>query len=80
MERDDSTKMSHVDLLRMTTKIVASYVSNNDVSGSQIPEVIRSTYITLIAQKIGGGEAIQEQKKPAVTIRRSVTPEFIISL
>lgn len=80
MERDDSTKMSHVDLLRMTTKIVASYVSNNDVSGSQIPEVIRSTYITLSAQKIGGGEAIQEQKKPAVSIRRSVTPEFIICL
>jgi predicted transcriptional regulator len=80
MERDDSTKMSHVDLLRMTTKIVASYVSNNDVSGSQIPEVIRSTYITLSAQKIGGGEAVQEQKKPAVSIRRSVTPEFIICL
>ena len=80
MERDDSTKMSHADLLRMTTKIVASYVSNNDVSGSQIPEVIRSTYITLSAQKIGGGEAVQEQKKPAVSIRRSVTPEFIICL
>ena len=80
MEREDSTKMSHAELLRMTTQITASYVSNNNVTGSQIPEVIRSTYSTLSAQRVGDGQAAQDMKKPAVSIRRSVTPDFIICL
>lgn len=80
MDREDSTKMSHAELLRMTTEIVSSYVSNNDISGSQISDVIRSTYATLNAQRLGEGEAVQNQKKPAVSIRRSVTPDYIVCL
>ena len=80
MEREDSAKKSHAELLQMTTQIVSSFVSNNDSSGSQIPDVIRSTYTTLSAQSADGGEAVQNEKKPAVSIRRSVTPDFIICL
>lgn len=64
----------------MTTEIVSSYVSNNDIPGSQISDVIRSTYATLNAQRLGEGEAVQNQKKPAVSIRRSVTPDYIVCL
>ena len=80
MNREDSIKMSHAELLRMTTDIVSSYVSNNDIPGSQIPEVIQSIYSTLSAQHLGDGEAAQDKKKPAVSIRRSITPDYIICL
>ncbi len=80
MDREDSTKMSHAELLQMTTQIVSSYVSNNEISGSQIPDVIRSAYSTLIAQGIDNGEVAQDRKKPAVSVRRSVTPDYIVCL
>ena len=80
MDREDSTKMSHAELLQMTTQIVSSYVSNNEISGSQIPDVIRSAYSTLSAQGIDNGEVDQNRKKPAVSVRRSVTPDYIVCL
>ena len=80
MNREDSIKMSHAELLRMTTDIVSSYVSNNDIPGSQIPDVIQSIYGTLSAQHVGSGEAAQDKKKPAVSIRRSITPDYIVCL
>ena len=80
MDREDSTKMSRAELLRMTAQIVSSYVSNNDIPGSQIPDVIRSTYTTLSAQNSSNGGAARETKKPAVSIRRSITPDYIVCL
>ena len=72
--------MSHAELLRMTTRIVSSYVSNNDIPGSQIPDVIQSIFASLSAQNPGQGEAVKNTKKPAVSIRRSVNPDYIICL
>ena len=80
MERDTATNPSHDEILTMTTQIVSAYVSHNELSGSQIPEVIRSVYATLNAQKSGGAAAAQAPQKPAVTVRKSITPEFIICL
>ena len=50
MDREVTSKMSHVELLRMTTQIASSYVSNNDIPGSQIPDVIQSIFTSLSAQ------------------------------
>ena len=72
--------MSHEELLRMTTQIVSSYVSNQEITGSQIPDVINSTFNTLSAQGADNGKAAPNQKKPAVSVRRSVTPDYIICL
>ena len=79
MEREASGKTTHTEILRMTAEIVSAYVSHNDVPGSQIPDVIRSVYKTLGAQA-GGGSGSQEPKKPAVPVRKSITPDFIICL
>ncbi len=72
--------MSHAELLQMTTQIVSSYVSNNEISGSQIPDVIRSAYGALSARGIDNDEAAPNRKKPAVSVRRSVTPDYIVCL
>ncbi len=68
------------DVLRMAVDIVAAYVSNNSVPASQVPDVISTIYNslnTLNGRMAGGGG---EPPKPAVSIRRSVTPEHIVCL
>ncbi len=80
MDREAPAKTSHAEILRMTTDIVSAYVSHNELSGLQIPDVIRSVYGTLNAQRAGDGSGGQEPLKPAVSIRRSVTPDYIICL
>ncbi|HEY8697950.1 MAG TPA: MucR family transcriptional regulator [Rhizomicrobium sp.] len=68
------------DLLKLASDIVAAYVSNNPVPVSDLPSMIKSVHGTLGGLSSGvGGEAMTSQK-PAVPIKRSVTPEFIICL
>ncbi|MFQ5783835.1 MAG: MucR family transcriptional regulator [Alphaproteobacteria bacterium] len=80
MERESSPKISREDVMRMTAQIVSAYVSHNEIPGSQIPDVIRSVYATLSSQKSGDAAAAQEPVKPAVSIRKSVTPDYIVCL
>ncbi|GBD43603.1 Transcriptional regulatory protein ros [bacterium HR40] len=72
-------KISQSELLSLTTEIVASHVSNNTVAVSDLPKLIELVYTTLAKQ---GGEAEPEKEKPqpAVPIRKSVTPDYIICL
>jgi predicted transcriptional regulator len=67
------------DILRMTTKVVTAYVSNNTISDTQIPEVIETVYESLEGL-INGNTNGQMKKKPAVPIQRSITPDHIICL
>ena len=80
MDREATTKTSNAAILQMTTDIVSAYVSHNEIPGSQIPDVIRSVYGTLNAQRAGDGSGAHESQKPAAPIRRSVTPDYIICL
>jgi predicted transcriptional regulator len=68
------------DILKLATEIVAAYVSNNPLPVSEIPAMIKSVHSTLGG--LGGtsqGE-VQTGQKPAVPIKRSVTPDYIICL
>ncbi len=64
----------------MTTEIVSAYVSHNELSSSQIPEVIRSVFGILSSQAGDGGAATQKPPKPVVSVRKSVTPDYLICL
>jgi predicted transcriptional regulator len=68
------------ELLRMTAEIVAAYVGNNSLSADQVPEIVRTVGAAL--RQIDKGENGSEKTvgKPAVPIRKSVTPDFIICL
>ena len=67
------------ELLSLSTNIVAAHVSNNSVAVSDLPQLIRDVYETLFAVQ-GGGEREAERPAPAVSIKRSVTPDHIICL
>lgn len=70
---------SRDELLRMTTQVVSAYVRNNAVNENQIPDVIQSVYGSLEGLTNGGDSAPTSQK-PAVPIKKSVTPDHIICL
>lgn len=67
------------EVLSLTVDIVASHVSNNSVPVSELPTLIAEVYSTLSSL---GGPAQQKEAppEPAVSIRKSVTPEYLICL
>ncbi len=65
--------------IELTATIVSAYVSNNSVASAEIPNLIGQVYSAL--KRIAGGQAAAaEPLKPAVPIKRSVTPEYIVCL
>ena len=66
------------ELLSLTADIVSSHLANNTVAVSDIAPLIEQVYKTLV--RVGSSEPGAEKPKPAVTVRRSVTPNYIVCL
>ncbi len=65
----------------LTADIVSAYVSNNTVSSAEIPALISQVYSALMRVSNGAvGAALAEPLKPAVSIKRSITPEYLVCL
>jgi predicted transcriptional regulator len=74
---DNTGETTYIEL---TANIVSAYVSNNSVPTADIPNLIGQIHSAL--KRISGGQvaAPSEPLKPAVPIKRSVTPEYIVCL
>ena len=68
------------ELLKLVSEIVASYVSNNPVPVSELPAMIRSVHATLGGLSDSLAIDAVTSQKPAVTIKKSITPEYLICL
>lgn len=68
------------DLLTLTAEIVSAFVGRNVVPSQQLPEVIAKVYGALAGTGEVVSEPAAEPPKPAVPIRKSVTPDYIICL
>ena len=79
MSEDGAEKVTREDILRMAVDVVAAYVSNNQLSSAQIPTLISTVFASLTGLDGGAGGGAEPQK-PAVSIRRSVTPDYIVCL
>lgn len=72
------------ELLALTAEIVAAHVSHNRLEAAELPGLIRQIYGTLAG--LGSGPAAPaagmaaERPQPAVPVKKSVTPDFIICL
>ncbi|MCB9946906.1 MAG: MucR family transcriptional regulator [Rhodospirillaceae bacterium] len=67
------------ELLSLTTTIVSAHVGNNSLAVSDLPPLITQVYRTLA--NVGVDEQPQpERPQPAVPIKKSVTPDYIICL
>ncbi len=74
-----SEQSNREDLLALTTEIVSSYLSNNTVPTSEIPNVIDQVFKTLA--NVNSDNAISaDRPQPAVPIKKSVNPDYIICL
>ncbi|MEM6781520.1 MAG: MucR family transcriptional regulator [Pseudomonadota bacterium] len=71
--------VTHSELLTLTTDIVSSHVSNNTMSASEVTAMMEQVFKTLSSL---GNENLMlgERPQPAVPIKRSVTPDYIICL
>lgn len=68
------------ELLKLASSIIAAYVSNNPLPVSELPAMIKSVHATLGGLAgLGQSDALTSQK-PAVPVKRSITPEYIVCL
>lgn len=69
------------DLLKLASDIVAAYVSNNPLPVSELPGVIKSVHATLGSLNgVAAGPEINTDQKPAVPVKKSMTPDYLICL
>lgn len=68
------------DLIDLAADVVSAYVSNNTVPTSDLPALIGDVHQALVKAATGALEPVKEELKPAVPVRRSVTPDYIICL
>ena len=66
------------ELLEFTAEIVAAHAGNNMVAQDDLPRLIQDVYKTL--SELGGAEPAQERPKPAVAIKKSIYPDYIVCL
>lgn len=70
---------SSVELLQFTADIIAAHVSNNSVSIGELPALIASVHGSLAG--LGAApQQVQEELTPAVSIRSSIKPDYIVCL
>lgn len=74
---DNSGESSYIEL---TANIVSAYVSNHSVPSADIPALIGQVHAAL--KRVSGGQATvpAEPLKPAVPVKRSIAPDYIVCL
>ena len=80
MIHDVGDNFSSDGVLRMAVDIVAAYVSKNPLPAGQIPEVIRTVFASLNQIDAQPQEVKVEAQRPAVPVKKSITPDYIICL
>lgn len=68
------------DLVGLTAEIISAYVSNNSVGREDLAGIIADVHDALsrASQRVGGAE--REELKPAIALKKSVTPDYIVCL
>src|SRR5215217_55196 len=75
-----SDSLATSNYIELAADIVSAYVSNNSVQSGDLPSLINDVHTALM--KVAGGniEIPVEAPKPAVPVKKSVTPDYIVCL
>lgn len=79
---DELTQVSQsleVDLVELSADIVSAYVSHNALSPTDLPKLIGDVHWALKGLR-NDAPAEQEVRKPAISVRKSITPDYLICL
>ena len=74
---NDNTGGGYIEL---TADIVSAYVSNNSVSAGEIPNLINQIHSALLRVSGGQSDTQPEPLKPAVSLKKSITADYLICL
>jgi predicted transcriptional regulator len=74
--------MPQSETLEMAAGVVAAFVSNNPLPKGELPALFRTIHDTLarLSGEVENTAPNEEPKHPAVSIRKSITPEYLICL
>ncbi len=70
----------HENLIELTSNIVSAYVSKNNITAVQVPDLISSIHGALARAKADLGNEERKDLRPAVSVKKSVTADYIICL
>jgi len=74
---DNSSGGTYIEL---TASIVSAYVSNNSVPAQDLSALINQVHSALTRVSSGQGEIAAEPLKPAVSVKKSITSDYIVCL
>lgn len=79
-DADDQTAPPDSKILELTTEIVSSYLSKNQIPATEIAPTIRAVYVSLGQLVNGQSHEAEEKPQPAVPVKKSVTDDYIVCL
>jgi predicted transcriptional regulator len=74
---NDKSSSNYIEL---TADIVSAYVSNNTVATGEISALISQVHSALLRVSNGQAEVVSEALKPAIAVKKSITPDYLICL
>src|SRR5512134_1257508 len=66
---------SGANFIKLTAEIVSAYVSNNTVPSVDLPALIGQVHSALSRVSTGQGDNSFEPPKPAISVKKSITPD-----
>src|SRR5436190_20528877 len=66
--------------IELTASIVSAYVSNHSVPSDELPALIGQVHNALTRVSTSHAEALSEALKPAIAVKKSVTPDYVVCL
>ena len=80
INHNDEPDEGNEQLLELTTEIVSAYVSHNQLPLTEVPAMLRNVHSALSGLTGGTVAEVNTNTKPAVSIKKSVTDDYIICL
>jgi predicted transcriptional regulator len=77
---DNEMTAADQNAVDLTADVVAAFVSNNSISATDLPGLIASIHAAIAGLSAPAPAPEAEKPVPAVPIKKSVTPDYIISL
>lgn len=77
---DQAAAVATPDMIELTAQIVSAYVMKNAVPVTQIPDLIAQVHGALRKTGEAPAEIPPERQQPAVAIKKSITPDFLVCL
>jgi predicted transcriptional regulator len=76
----EETATPSPNLIQYAATIIEAYVSNNRVSASELMTFVKEIHGTLAGLAHPGSEPVATTQKPAVPVKKSITPDYVICL